>query len=149
VRRHGGWWLGALSLLVVACSGTKSASSTTTAPVTTSTTDAGHSQYCDLARQFSPALNPDTLNDPKTAFQEFDAVYPQFLAEVPAPIKADAETVVGALKQLEVSFQAVNYDLIKVKPADLAPVEAPSFTAATNAITTYDSQVCGITPPTT
>ncbi len=150
------WWQSAVvaTVLVLAgCSSGKSSSAagTTTVPATSSTSapGPGNTQYCNLARQVSEAINPTSLNDPTAAFQQFDSLSPSFLAEVPSAIGPDAETAVNAVEQVEASFRAANDDVSKLTAADLAPVESPSFTAATAAITAYDSQMCGITPPTT
>jgi len=151
------WWLGgaAIVLLLTGCSKSKPtsvATTTTGVPASTSTiapSVVNDSQYCTVARQYSPTVNSTTLNNPQAAFQQFDQFAPRFVAVSPPAIKSDAETVVNDIKQVEAALKAVNYDLTKVTPADLAPVESPSFTAATNAITAYDTQVCGITPPTT
>jgi hypothetical protein len=142
-------------VLLTACGGgsKKAAATSTTAGTTTTTiptfTGSASSQYCVLARQFSTAINPNLSGDPKTLFQQFDTFATQFVALVPAPIKADAGTVVSALRQLETAFQAVNYDATKINAAALAPLQSPAFTAATYRIDAYDTQVCGIAPPTT
>ncbi len=72
----------------------------------------------------------------------------RFQATAPSAIKADADTVIGALKKLETSFKNANYDVTKIQPTDLAPMQDPKFTASTARIDAYDSQVCGITTPT-
>ncbi len=120
--------------------------SSTTQPTFSGSTN---SKFCVLARQFSTTINGNVAQDPKTLFQEFDAQSAQFLALVPSAIKGDAETVVNALHQLEVSFQAVDYDVTKITPAQLAPLQNPNFASAAAGINTYDAQVCGISPPST
>jgi hypothetical protein len=154
-------------VLAVGCSSSKGSSSTATTlttvtpatpgvtgaagPSTTTPSFSGskNSKYCNLARQFSSTLNPNLSGDPKTLFQQFDSLASQYLALVPPEIKGDAQTVIGAIRQLETKIKAVNYDLTKLAPADLAPVQDPKFTASANRIDAYDSQVCGLTTTTT
>ena len=144
-------------VLLAGCSGKSSSSSsnTTTPPATTaggSTTvpsfvGSSSSAYCNLARQFSQTLNP-TSGDPKSLFAQFDTVSDRFQSTAPSAIKADADVVIGALKKLEMSFKNANYDVTKIMPADLAPIQDPKFTASTARIDAYDTQVCGLTTPT-
>jgi hypothetical protein len=139
-------------VLLAGCSNKKASSAlstTTTVSTTTSTSVASNSPYCTLARQFTQTFTANALANPTTAFQQFDALSTQFLAVVPSAIKADAETAIAAVKQVEASFHAVGDVITKLTPADLEPVESPNFTAATNAIVAYDTKVCGIAPITT
>lgn len=149
-------------VLVAGCSSKKAAS---TPPPTTTTTTAtasvgatttvprftgsSSSKYCGLARQFAQAITPTLSGDAQQLFQQFDAESGPFVAAAPSAIKSDVQTVVTVVKQLEAEFAAVNYDATKLTPANLAPVEAPSFAAASDRVNDYDVQVCGITPPTT
>jgi hypothetical protein len=149
-------------ILVAGCSSSKSAGSATT---TTSTSTASgsaatsstvphfsgsaSSKYCNLAKQFSQAITPNLSGNAKQLFSEFDTESAPFVSDAPSAIKGDVETVVNVIKQLQTEFQAVNYDATKLTAADLAPVEAPSFSTATTRINDYDVQVCGLTPTTT
>lgn len=141
-------------LVIAGCGGGSSKTSATTATTgsgaTTAPTFSGSSssKYCDLARQLPTAINPNLTNNPQAAFQTFDAFAQQFLAVIPPQIKGDGETLVNGVKQLEASVVAVNYDLSKLTPTALAPVQTPAFAAASSAITTYDAQVCGVTATT-
>jgi hypothetical protein len=148
-----------VGLMAAAGCGGKSSSTT---PTTTATTGGGitttsvpkfsgsaSSRYCGVARQFSQVAGANLSNDPKTLFQEFDSLATQYLAVVPSEIKTDATTVVDAIRQLETAFKAANYDVTKINPASLAPVQDPKFGAATNRIDAYDTQVCGLTTSTT
>ncbi len=149
-------------ILVAGCSSSKKAaapatttstagSPRSTAPSTTVPhfTGSATSKYCGLAKQFSQAITPNLSANAKQLFSEFDAEATPFVSAAPSDIKADVETVVGVIKELETEFVAVNYDATKLTPADLAPVEAPSFSTATIRINDYDVQVCGLTPTTT
>jgi predicted negative regulator of RcsB-dependent stress response len=144
-------------LALAACSGGGSTSTATTVTtglgISTTTvpkfSGSASSKYCSVARQFSQVAQANLASDPKTLFQEFDTLASQYLAVVPAVIKADANTLVSAIEQLETAVKAVNYDLTKISPAALAPVQAPMFTAAANRIDAYDSQVCGLTTTST
>ncbi len=118
----------------------------TTAP---SFSGSKNSKYCNLARQFSQTITPGVSNDPKTLFQKFDSVLPEYLAAVPSAIKADSQAVIAVFQQLETRLKSVNYDYTKLGPADLALVQDPKFTAALNRLSAYDAQVCGLTTTTT
>jgi hypothetical protein len=162
--RRLGWLVAVTVVLVAACGGKGSSSGTATtvppattalsATVSTSSTapsfsGSKNSKYCDLARQFSQTINPNLSSDPKALFQQFDSLSAQYLAVVPSAIKADANAVITAIRQLETAFRTANFDVTKINPADLASVQDPKFTAAANRIDAYDSQVCGITTSTT
>lgn len=161
--RRLGWLVAVTVILVAGCGGGSSTASTSTTTTgatgattggntsTTSPSFSGskNSKYCNLARQFLQTTSVNPSGDTKTAFQQFDALVAQYLAAVPSDIKADAETLVNDIKQLEVAVKAANYDFTKLKPADLAPLQDPKFAAASNRIDAYDSQVCGITTSTT
>jgi hypothetical protein len=165
LMRRLGWLVAGAAVLVAGCGG-KSSSNTTATTISgaTATTGGGapasstvpsfsgpkNSKYCDLARQFSQTINPNlSSGDPKTLFQQFDALSAQYLAVVPSVIKGDANTVINAIRQLETAFKTANYDVTKIQAADLAPVQDPKFTVSANRINAYDSQVCGITTSTT
>jgi hypothetical protein len=155
--------IAALGLVLVAGCASKGKSSTTgTTAATTGTTGLGiattttpnfsgskNSKYCTVARQFSSVDVSKLSSDPRALFQTFDSLASQFQSVVPSEIKADADTVINAIKQLETAVKAVNYDFTKVDPKALAPIQDPKFTAATNRIDAYDTQVCGLTTSTT
>ncbi len=157
-------WLIAVTVLSVTACGGKGAS--TTAATTTTPTTGGaatadtattvptfsgskDSKFCNLARQFSEALSPKLTGDPKAGFQQFDTYSSQFLAAAPSEIKADAQTVFSVVRQIEVRLKALNYDTTKLTASDLTPLQDPKFISALDRINGYDTQVCGVTTPTT
>jgi hypothetical protein len=157
-------WLACLLGLVTAgCSASSkspSAVPTTTGStavagaVTTTTTTpkfsgSKNSKYCSLARQVSSNVNITATTDLKATFQQFDAVAPQFVSEAPAELKSDANLLVNAFRQIEAAMKAVNYDITKVDPASLQSLQDPKFTASVNRITTYNTEVCGISATST
>jgi hypothetical protein len=151
----------AVGLVLAACGSSKSSTTATTA-ATTATTGLGitstttpnfsgskNSKFCDVARQFSEIDVSKLGGDLKPLFAKFDSLGPQLVSSAPSDIKADANTVVVAITQLETAFKAVNYDATKLDPASVALVQDPKFSASISRIDAYTTQVCGITTSTT
>jgi len=149
-------------LLAAGCGSSKKSSATATTAATTSTTGVGissttaptfsgsqNSSFCNAARQFAGIDVSKVASDPKAFFLQFDQLAGQLVAEAPSEIKADATTVVNAIKQIETAVKAVNYDQTKLDPASLAFLQDPKFTAAGSRIGAYATQVCGISTSTT
>ncbi|MFI5042794.1 MAG: hypothetical protein ACHQNA_13280 [Acidimicrobiales bacterium] len=70
----------------------------------------------------------------------------------PSAIKGDLQTVFDASNSFFDALGAVNYDFTKVDPAALAKLNTPALQAATQNVTAYVKEHCGIDlggPPTT
>ncbi len=128
-------FLAVLTMVVAACSGSGG-----------STASGKNSSFCNLSRNFGSNLNLSGSGDLKAKFQQFDSMVSQFQSQAPAEIKADVNTLVGAVRQFEDSVKSHNYT---VDPSYLAPFSDPKLTQASTRIADYDTRVCGITAPTT
>ena len=67
--------------------------------------------------------------------------------DIPA-IKADAKTLVDAVKQYENALRGVNYDFTKLTPAQLQAFRDPNVASAGTRVTAYLTQVCHVTTAT-
>ena len=137
-------FVGLISLVLVACGGSSR-------PSTTVTTFSGSqsSRYCTLARQFSKDVNINAVGDLRAGFMEFDSLVGEFLSVVPAELKADADVLVGAVRQFETALKAADFDFTKVDTNSVKAFDDPKFTAATERLDAYNTQVCGIDSATT
>ncbi len=70
----------------------------------------------------------------------------------PSAIKGDLQTIFGVSNSFFDALAAANYDFTKVDPSALAKLNTPALQAATQNVTTYVKDHCGIdlsVPPTT
>jgi len=105
-----------------------------------------NSKFCNLSRDFGKNFQLTSGADYKARFQQLDSMVGQLQDAAPAEIKADINTLIGAVRQFEDSVRSHNY---AVDPSFLAPFSDPKVTQASSRIADYDTRVCGLTTTTT
>jgi hypothetical protein len=116
----------------------------------TSFTGSSGSSFCDFARQAQAAFagrGTGGLRTPqqlKTLYQNVGPVLDHARSIAPGAIKADFDTFVHGYSQFLSAFAAANYDYTKVSRTALQAIGTSQMTAASQHITQYMRQVCGI-----
>jgi hypothetical protein len=139
---------GSSKTAVTVASGSPSAGSGSTATTNApSFSGSSSSNFCDLARSVENASGQNQT-DLKAAYDQFDKVANQFVSKAPSAIKADAQTLVNGVRQLETALKKANYDYAKVDPNAAQSINTPAFSSAATRVTAYLAQVChvGTTP---
>jgi len=139
--------------------GTTASSTTTTAAASTTTLAKGSasgSQFCQFASNVSKqsavsaaaaASAPTSL---KTDYQRLMAEEPTILAQAPAAIKGDFQTVFTYLNKFYSDLASINFDFTKLTPAMEKDFTSDSagLSSASKAIENYVTQACGLSTST-
>ena len=117
-------------------------------PTDTSFSGQGSGEFCTEARAYSersggldPSATPAKLRADATEGQRAIA---RAVALAPAEIKPDVEVLSAGFTALLAALAGVNYDVTKVTPGMLAPLQAPEFGRATQRFQAYVRDVCKV-----
>ena len=120
---------------------------TTVRPVDTSFTGANSAQFCALARTYterftsvSPNATPAQL---RTVAREGQAMITQAVNAAPAEIKSDVEVLARTFTAVISELEKVDFEMTRLPPAALQPLQAPEFQRATTRFQAYGRTVCG------
>ena len=92
----------------------------------------------------SSALVGDSPADLQKYEEQAVAELSAFASKAPAQIKSAVQTLVAAYQTFFNALKAANFDYTKLDPSAVASIETPAVQAATDTVTTYLKQVCGI-----
>lgn len=121
----------------------------------------GSGEYCEFARRMSDSTAfDDAFNstDPvaaKAQFEELIALLDEATGKAPDEIKGDAVTVTEFFKNVAGAYDKYDYDVTKLATAVAGGTEPelaalfggagdPKFEEASNRLSAYDEQVCGL-----
>ncbi len=140
--------------------------STDTSPAASVTVDTnfsgeGSKALCAYAKDLesSNAFGSATSGtDLKASLTKVDAVLNNLKDKAPAEIKADISKMFAGYQKIIELYKKYNYDTTKMVEAaskdpnlaaEFASISSPDLTAATQRVTAYFSQVCGLSSATT
>ncbi len=121
---------------------------TTLRPVDTSFTGQDSAQFCSLARTYnerSTSLSPNaTPAQLRTAVREGQTAITEAVNAAPAEIKPDVQVIANTFGAVLSELERVNYEIARLPPAALQPLQAPEFQQSTTRFEAYLRSVCGV-----
>ena len=107
----------------------------------TKVADAINNGVSKAAQAFQQGRTPDQL---KTEFEQTRKAEQDALSGAPSEIKADLQVLISASNKVFDALSAANYDFTKVDPAALSSVNTPAVQTASQHVTAYVKDHCGI-----
>ena len=120
---------------------------TTVRPVDTSFTGQNSAQFCTLSKTYNDRFASVSSGSPaqlRAAAQEGRTAITQAASTAPAEIRADVQVIANVFTALITELERVDFDIAKVSPASLAPLQAPDFQTSTIRFQAYLQSVCGV-----